>query len=84
MIECRGARDDVLARARSHAHDVYDHMMLGPRFVVSSAEELEALARTADPPVEPGQRAQIVKHDRVVVLEVARITPLVEWIEVRT
>jgi len=58
--------------------------MLDPRFVVTSVEELEALARAAVPPVQPGQRARLVKGDRVVVLEVARITPLVEWIEVRT
>ena len=57
--------------------------MTCPRFVVKSVEELEVLARAADPPIELGQRAELVRNNRIVLLEVTRVTPLVEWNEVR-
>jgi hypothetical protein len=57
-------------------------MRVSPRFVVDSSEDLETRARSADPPVELGERAQLTMAKRVVMLECTQITPLVEWVEV--
>lgn len=57
--------------------------MDAPRFVVESMEELVALARCADPPVEIGEIAEVKLPARRVRMRVSTTDPLVVWDEVR-
>ena len=53
------------------------------RFVASSIEELIELAQRADPPVKPGDVAEVTLPRGAVRVQVQRVDPLVEWEEVR-
>jgi hypothetical protein len=52
------------------------------RFVVDSVDDLVGLARRANPPLQIGERAEIRKSDRTVVLELRALSENAEWVEV--
>ncbi len=54
-----------------------------PRFVVDSIDELIKLATRADPPVQPGDIAEVALPRRRVRVQVQSVDPLVEWEEMR-
>lgn len=57
-------------------------MLARLRFVVDSVDDLVSLARKADPPLQVGERAEIRKPDRTVVLELRTLADDAEWVEV--
>ncbi len=52
------------------------------RFVAKSVEELERLARSAEPPVQLGDLAELALPQRRVRMQVQSVHPLVVWDEV--
>ncbi len=57
--------------------------MLGRlRFEVDSVDDLVSLARRADPPLQVGDRAELRKPGRTVVLELRSLSENAEWVEV--
>lgn len=57
--------------------------MLPPRFVVESSEDLIQAAKSADPPVQQGDRAELRLPTRRVMLESTLVDHMVVWEEVR-
>lgn len=57
-------------------------MLARLRFVVGDVDELVSLARKADPPLVIGERAEIRKADRTVVLELRALSENAEWVEI--
>lgn len=55
-----------------------------PRFVVDSADDLVSAAQRAEPPLQLGERAEIHRGDRIVVLELRKLAPHAEWVEITT
>ena len=50
--------------------------------MVDSADDLVSEALRADPPLRLGERAEIRWRDRIVTLELQRLAPHAEWIEI--
>ncbi len=57
-------------------------MLDRPRFVVDSVDDLVFEALRADPPLQLGERAEIRRSDRVVLLELRLLAPYAEWVEI--
>ncbi len=56
--------------------------MPDPRFIVESAEALVDAAQHADPPVQPGEHAELRLPNRSVLLESSLDDRMMVWVEV--
>ena len=50
--------------------------------MVDSVDDLVSEALRADPPLQLGERAEIRRSDRVVLLELRLLAPHAEWVEI--
>lgn len=50
--------------------------------MVDSVDDLVFEALRADPPLQLGERAEIRRSDRVVLLELRLLAPYAEWVEI--